>query len=71
MLANFDIFKTNQRNALVWCGAEETLEAAKSKVKTLTDGTDEFMIFNQQTQESMTIKSQKQTGPASGEKNIA
>lgn len=71
MLANFDIFKRNQIDALVWCGAEQTLEAAKSKVKTLMDGTGEFMIFNQKTQESTTIPSEKQSGPGADGKKRA
>lgn len=64
MIANFDIFKTDQRGSLLWCGDSASLEEAKAKVKTLADTEGEFVIFNQQTQESTTIKSEKQVGPA-------
>ena len=56
MLANFDIFKTDRTGSVRWCGASETLEEAKSKVNALADTDGEFVIFNQQTQESTTIK---------------
>lgn len=63
MVANFDIFKTDQKGSLLWCGASDTLEEAKSKVKALADTEGEFVILNRQAQEITTIRPRVRTSP--------
>lgn len=59
MLPPFDIFKVGKDEVPVWVEAAETVTAVKTKVKELfkLDPTAEYVIFSQQTQERISVRS--------------
>ena len=57
MIPTYDLFKVTNGEPR-WFSSAETLAEARQKVK-LTDGNGEFVIFNQETQEKITVKPQK------------
>jgi hypothetical protein len=54
----FDIFKIGEDGKPLWIEAAETLDAAKTIVKQLltSDSPVEYVIFNQQTQDKISIQ---------------
>jgi hypothetical protein len=57
MIPNYDLFKVTNGEPR-WFSSAETLGEARQKVK-LADGNDEFVIFNQETQEKISVKPEK------------
>ena len=59
MQPQFDILKIHIDGNPLWVEAAETLDAAKTRVKELLmlDPATEFVIFNQQAQETISVKS--------------
>lgn len=58
MQPQLDIFKVSKDGTPVWVEAAETLDAAKARVKELLKVQPaEYVIFNQETQDSISIKS--------------
>ena len=59
MQPQLDIFKIADDGNPLWVEAAETLDAAKTRVKELLrlDPATEFVIFNQETQDRISIKS--------------
>ena len=55
----FDIFKLSKDNIPVWVEAVETLDAASARVKELLklQPIADYLIFNQQTQDKVSVKS--------------
>jgi hypothetical protein len=58
MQPQFDIFKVDKNGTPLWVEAAETLDAAKTRTKELLklDPGAEFVIFNQQTQGTISVK---------------
>jgi hypothetical protein len=59
MQPQFDILKIRKDENPHWVEAAETLDTAKTRVKELLtlDPAREFVIFNQETQETISVKS--------------
>jgi hypothetical protein len=59
MQPQFDILKIRKDENPHWVEAAETLDTAKTRVTELlrSDPATEFVIFNQQTQETISVKS--------------
>jgi hypothetical protein len=59
MQPQFDILKIRKDENPHWVEAAETLDAAQTRVKELLrlDPATEFIIFNQQAQETISVKS--------------
>ena len=55
----FDIFKLSKDNIPVWVEAVETLDAANARVKELLKlrPIADYLIFNQRTQDKVSVKS--------------
>jgi hypothetical protein len=57
MLPGYDIFRKDKGGQLLWCADAMTLNDAKGKIQKLTKAESaEFIIFNQATQERITVK---------------
>ena len=58
MQPRFDIFKIADDGNPLWVEASETLDAAKARVKELLKvQSAEYVIFNQETQDKISVKS--------------
>jgi hypothetical protein len=67
MLALFDIFVLQQDGSLRWCEPAETLEAAKVRVGELAQSAQgRYVIFDQQTGQSVVIDTSSLESAASG-----
>ena len=57
MLAQFDMFRVDEKGALLWCASAETFEDAEATAKNLAQSSKcEYVIFSQSSGNRLIIK---------------